>query len=248
MMRFASSLSLTITALMASIPGARLAGQELVANGGFEVVSKVPATYDQLALAPGWSAVTLGLPEVFDRSANARKVGIPVNAYGETEPFEGERYAGFVAWKDDQRGAWGGAGDDPFKPGWSVYSEYMSTPLVSPLEEGVEYEVVFQVRLGANSDRAVSGIGACFTEAPIGGPHRRFLKEKPQVSADGIVRGKEQWVGVQGRFVADGGERHLTIGVFPSAEFDTERTVEGTDNQYAYYFIDAITVKRVADR
>lgn len=220
-----------------------LSAQELVRNGGFEEVTKAPTTYDQLPLADGWQAVTLGLPEVFDRSAAAKTVGIPANSYGITEPFEGQRYAGFVAWKDDQRNAWG-AGDDPFRPGWSAYSEYPSTRLAAPLEEGVEYAVSFRIRLGQNSDRAVSGIGACFSVAPIGGPHRRFLTEKPQVSADGVQRTADAWVEVQGRFVAEGGEEYLTLGVFPAAEFEGVKVVQGADNQYAYYFIDAVTVKR----
>src|SRR5690606_3120352 len=101
---------------------------ELVRNGGFEEVSKAPTTYDQISFATGWTNATLGLPEVFDPKAAAKTVGIPVNDYGRMEPQEGQRYAGFMGWKNDVRGGMSSSPyDDRFKPGWNAYSEYLRT-------------------------------------------------------------------------------------------------------------------------
>jgi hypothetical protein len=50
-------------------------------------------------------------------------------------------------------------------------------------------------------------------------------------------------VEVKGTFEADGGEKYITIGTFPAADFDTKRMIEGLDNKYAYYYIDGISVK-----
>jgi OmpA-OmpF porin, OOP family len=215
---------------------------ELVPNGGFELVDQEPKTYDQLSKATGWSNVTLGLSELYSASAPAKTIGIPDNDYGHMAPQEGERYAGLFAWKDDLRRNFG-SGDDPFVAGWSSYSEYMITELADPLVEGKEYELSFWLALSGNSDRAVSGLGAYCGAERLHFDHRRFLQHKPQVSVDAIQAKKGEWVEVKGSFVADGGETFLTIGTFPAAGFDTQRLVEGPDNQYAYYYVDNIRLR-----
>jgi hypothetical protein len=219
--------------------------KDLVRNGGFEFVDKEPSTYDQLDKALGWSNVTIGYSELFTKEAPAKTIGIPVNDYGKMDPKEGEHYAGFFAWKDDLKMNFEG-GDDPFVPGWSSYSEYVISELLEPLVEGREYEISFWVALAGNSDRAVSGIGAYCSEEPLKQQHRRFLREKPQVSHEKIVGEKGVWVEVKNTFVADGGERFITIGTYPAAGFDTKRCVETLDNQYAYYYLDQVSLKQVA--
>lgn len=217
----------------------------LVPNGGFELVSREPTTFDQLERAVGWSQVTIGLPELFSPSAKAKTVGIPENFYGKIKPEEGERYAGFMAWKDDQRRDYQGTPDDPFKPGWNAYSEYPRIELTGPLQEGQRYEVSFKLALAGNSDRAVSGIGALVWPEALSYPNRSFLSERPQMVETEVLNEREKWVEVKGDFEAEGGERYLIIGVFPTAIFETERIIEGYDNQYAYYYLDEVRLSRV---
>lgn len=239
----ARSTFLLSATLLAGIAAAQDAAPDLVPNGSFEELTKEPTTYDQLANATGWSNVTIGYSEVFSKSAPAKTVGIPDNDYGHMEPQEGEHYAGFFAWKDDQRGSF--SGDDPFQPGWNVYSEYPVIELKAPLVEGRTYEIGFFVALSANSDRAISGIGAYCSPVPLRYNNRKFMQEKPQVSSDGILDQKGKWVEVKGTFVADGGERYLVLGAFPASSFETKRMVEGADNQYAYYYIDHVVLKEI---
>lgn len=217
---------------------------ELVRNGGFEFVEHEPDTYDLLKDAVGWDNVTIGYSELFSKSAPAKTVGIPENDYGKMDPQEGQHYAGFFAWKDDQKRSFT-EGEDTYVPGWSAYSEYPITELLEPLQEGHEYEVSFWVALSGNSDRAVSGIGAHFSLEKLNYQHRHFLDEKPQVSVDDLVDERGKWVQVKDTFEADGGERFIIIGAFPAAGFDTKRMIEGLDNKYAYYYLDGITVKEV---
>lgn len=234
-----------VLSLMLAVPVLSQTGGEVVVNGGFEMIGKEPDTYDQLKLSGNWRNVTLGLPELFSKSAPAKTVGIPANDYGSMEPKEGDHYAGFCAWKDDQRRSLT-PGDDDFVKGWNVYSEYLISELATPLVENVEYEVSFWVALSGNSDRAVMGIGAYFGPQDLRFDHRRFLDPKPQVSVDAISDKRSEWVEVKGTFVADGGERYITIGTFPSAGFDSRLMTEGLDNKYAYYYLDNITVKPLA--
>ncbi|MFZ1688622.1 MAG: hypothetical protein WAU70_14430 [Flavobacteriales bacterium] len=225
---------------------ARAQGVELVPNGGFETISAEARTWDQVHLAEGWDNATLGMSELFSKSAPAKTVGIPDNEYGSCYPFEGEHLAGFHAWKDDVRFDWGSSDpEELFKPGWNLYAEYMQYELKQALFEGRTYEVVFHIRLSNNSDRAVSGIGAYFGPEKLKYYHRHYLAEKPVVYTETITKDKENWTEVRGTFVADGGESWLCIGTFPHAGMDQVKIIEGLDNKYAYYYIDGISVKEV---
>ncbi len=215
---------------------------EHVRNGGFEFVEGEPDTYDMIKHAVGWNNVTIGYSELFSKSAPGKTVGIPVNDYGKMDPQEGDHYAGFFAWKDDEKRSFD-EGDDPFVSGWSSYSEYIITDLLKPLQEDREYEVTFWIALSGNSDRAVSGIGAYCSLERLSEQHRRFLRQKPQVSVEKIMEEKGKWVEVKGTFEADGGEQYIIIGTYPAADFETKRMIDGLDNKYAYYYIDGISVK-----
>jgi hypothetical protein len=214
-----------------------------VRNGGFEQVTKVPYTFDQFSVADGWKNITIGLSELFDSTATPKTVGLPVNEYGTVKPSEGARCAGFFAWKDDMRRNWDGGSEDPFMKGWSAYSEYLMTQLSEPLKEGRTYAISMDVMLAGNSDRAVSGIGAYCSPVPLRYEHRRFLEEKAQVATEDILAERGKWVRITGTFEADGGEQYLILGVFPYVGWDQKRIVEGLDNQYAYYYVDNVSLK-----
>lgn len=214
-----------------------------VRNGGFEQMTKVPYTFDQFAVADGWKNITIGLSEMFDSTATAKTVGLPANEYGTVKPSEGARCAGFFAWKDDMRRNWDGGSEDPFMKGWSAYSEYLMTQLSEPLKEGRTYAISMDVMLAGNSDRAVSGIGAYCSPVPLRYEHRRFLEEKAQVATEDILAERGKWVRITGTFEADGGEQYLILGVFPYVGWDQKRIVEGLDNQYAYYYVDNVSLK-----
>lgn len=217
---------------------------ELVRNGGFELLDKPVITYDQISAASGWTNATAGLSEVFLPTAPAKTVGIPANDYGTMKPFEGEHYGGFFGWKDDVRRNFGAT--DPaevFKPGWNFYSEYPQVELIEPLEEDREYELVFRVALAGNSDRAIRGIGAFVSYDQVFENHRKFLERNPDVEYEPIINKKGEWTEVRGTFKADGGERYLVIGIFPFMGLESERIIEGHDNQYAYFYLDGVSLK-----
>lgn len=233
---------LTIKAALAQTP----IGPDLVPNGGFEMLDKEPKTFDQLSLASGWGNVTIGYSEVFSSTANVKTVGIPENFYGTIKPVEGEHYAGFFSWKDDKQRNYDGDPQDPFEAGWSAYSEYPSIELMSPLKEGHVYEITFHIALAGNSDRAVSGIGAYVSPIELHYQNRRFMTERPQVVEDSIVVERNVWKEVKGTFKAAGGERYFIIGTFPTEIFETRHIIEGTDNQYAYFYLDQVELREVA--
>jgi hypothetical protein len=50
---------------------------------------------------------------------------------------------------------------------------------------------------------------------------------------------------VKGTFKAEGGERYLIIGTFPTAIFETKRIIDGPDNQFAYFYLDQIELREI---
>lgn len=222
------------------------AGENLVKNGGFEDLNKPVTTWDQLTRANGWSNANKGSADIFTKDAKPTTVGIPDNELGTgTTAFEGEYYAGFVAYKEDVRRNFKrlvNHKEDRFRPAYQRYSEYLQTELSAPLTAGEKYDVTFRVRLSNGSDRAVSGIGAYLSPIELNYNHRHFLDEKPQVSVTNIVEDKQNWTEITGTFTADGNEKFLVIGAFINGGFDTKKVLEGADSQRAYYYLDGISV------
>lgn len=221
-------------------------GPELVKNGGFEDIGKPVKTWNELSHATGWSNANAGSVDLYSKDARHGTVGIPDGLMGSgASAFEGEHFAGFVAYKDDQRPNWKrllNGKEDPFRPAYQKYSEYLETALAGPLTAGQKYDVVFRVKLSSGSDRAVSGIGAYLSPTELKYHHRHYLQEKPQVSITKIVDDKQNWTEVKGTFTADGTEKYLVLGAFPNGGFETKKVIEGPDNQRAYYYIDGVSV------
>lgn len=227
--------------LMAQGPGGNL-----VKNSGFEELSSTVKSWDQLNLATGWSNPNQGSSDVFSKDARLNTVGIPDNALGTgSAAYEGEHFAGFVAYKDDQRPNWRrilSGNEDPTIPAYQNYSEYLQTALAGPLTAGQKYDVSFRVKLANGSDRAVSGIGAYLSPVQMNEAHRHFLAEKPQVSTTKIVDDKQNWTLISGTFTAEGTEKFLVLGAFINGGFDRADVIEGADSQRAYYYIDGVSV------
>lgn len=222
-------------------------GPDLVRNGGFDELTGKVRTWDKVSAASGWSNANGGSVDVFSKDACTGNVGIPENALGSATAFDGEHYAGFVAWKDDQRRNWdrllNGRDAAPFKEAWNRYSEYLQVPLSGPLKAGEKYAVSMRVSLADNSDRAVSGIGMYLSPVMLAEGHRHFLDVKPQVASDKVISDRADWVEITGEFIAEGGEQYAVIGAFPSAGMRKEMAVQGGDSQRAYYYIDGVSVK-----
>jgi outer membrane protein OmpA-like peptidoglycan-associated protein len=225
---------------------AQSAGPNLVKNPGFEEFTEPVTTWDQLNRATGWSNANIGTVDIYTDAAKPTTVGVPENEVGSgvTAP-EGKYFAGFVAYKDDLRRNWKRVLDhneDPFRPAYQNYSEYMQSELASSLVAGQEYDISMKVKLASGSDRAVSGIGAYFSPVVLNYYHRHYLDEKAQVVSKTVVVDKQNWTEIKGSFVADGTEKFIVIGTFPAAGMEKIKMVEGADNQRAYYYIDGISL------
>lgn len=236
--------------LAGSILSAGLMAQEgqpnLVNNAGFEDLAKPVVTWDQLDHATGWMNANNGTADIHTKDAYINTIGIPDGEVGTgAAAFEGEHFAGFVAYKDELRPnlkrIWT-AKEDHWRLSNQKYAEYLETALNGALTSGQKYDVTFRVKLANGSDRAVSGIGAYLSPTELKYHNSNYMQEKPQVSTSKLVDDKQNWTEITGTFTADGTEKYLIIGAFPNGGYETSDVIEGHDNQRAYYYLDGVSV------
>jgi hypothetical protein len=177
--------------LAGSILSAGLMAQEgqpnLVNNAGFEDLAKPVVTWDQLDHATGWMNANNGTADIHTKDAYINTIGIPDGEVGTgAAAFEGEHFAGFVAYKDELRPnlkrIWT-AKEDHWRLSNQKYAEYLETALNGALTSGQKYDVTFRVKLANGSDRAVSGIGAYLSPTELKYHNSNYMQEKPQLGA-----------------------------------------------------------------
>lgn len=203
----------------------------LIADPGFEIRTDCPKHYtrpnEPLPLTT-WYLATKGTADLFTPCARSQDVSVPVNLFGNQRPRSGSNYVGFGA-KD------------------ATYVEYVQTRLARALRKGRTYEVILHVSLADNSRDGVIGIGALFTKDHLITDNTDPLRQRPQLRVDSAVLDTGRWVALSGRFVAEGGERYLTIGCFPGERLELVRAHPRPQNvqPYAYYYLDDVVVSEV---
>jgi hypothetical protein len=216
-----------------------LNAQNLVPNPDFETHSACPngdLSAGTIVLAPPWNRPTDGTADYYHTcsfGAFGAWSGVPANIFGNQAPHSGNAYAGFYQYIGQQN-----------------VREYIQAPLLSPLVAGQSYKVSFYVSLADTSKWAIDGIGAHFSNAPVGiygtgaNPWHFVLPLVPQVSnpTGNVISDKTNWTLVQGTFCASGGEGHIVIGNFKDDATTIVTNMTGTENA-AYYYIDDVSVE-----
>ena len=224
--------------------GAR--AQNLVPNPSFEIHSACP-TGGQLYNASPWfqplkylgNNVTISCStDYYDSCSTYWQTLVPNNLAGHQFARTGIDYVGFSM----------------FYPVNNGLREYLETELTSSLIAGETYCIEFYVSLADTSRTAVSNFGAYFSNDSLvyDSTNAWRIPVTPQIinSPANIVTDKDNWVKISGSFVAQGGEKFITIGNFSDSSVVTYTNVPTsgagaiTDS---YYFIDDISVFRCAD-
>ncbi|HEY6161410.1 MAG TPA: VWA domain-containing protein [Bacteroidia bacterium] len=218
--------------------------QNLVMNPGFEDTTRAPSVgYNQKGagtpLVKGWWVATSGTSDYYnsDRSRN----------YAATDPkselvpkaHSGQGRAGFIAYT--------GAGT------WkNIWSEYLESQLIQPLQAGKKYCVSFYVKLDSGSGYSASDLGLCFSGNEIVSYRHFALRNEPQVVCRDVklLRDRSGWSKICGYYTAHGGERFITIGCFEfnglcPTEKKLERLKYPTFKKMAYYYLDDVDVHEV---
>lgn len=238
-----TSMKITKRLLFAALLGLPVASvaqnnENLVDNGGFESSTGKTKKLGQIDMATGWKSPTGARSDLFLKDAKMPEIGVPTNAYGKEEPKDGENYAGFVA----------------FSFGDKVPRSYVMTKLKTPLKKDMKYCVSFYISLAEASKYSCNQIGANISKKEFGTDQKSAIIDKTHImhQDNKIFNAMYGWEKVCGEFVAEGGEKYITIGNFTSNE-DTkkENNKKSSDIKTqiiaAYYYIDEVTVTLITD-
>ena len=119
----------------------------------------------------------------------------------------GQAYAGFKTWCVSS---------------FFVGREVLGVELLEPLQGGGSYRVEFYLSMMDSIWYASKNVGAYFSDLQPDNDIDSIENYQPQIQYSGdFISEKEGWIRVSGSFVAQGGERFLSIGNFDKYE-DTE--------------------------
>ena len=164
-------------------------------------------------------------------------IGVPQNGFGYQYAYHGQAYIGMGIF-----GMWGNR-------------EYAGCELLQPLIPGTTYYLSFWTNVaggygmgGSNwpTRHASNNVGMLFTMEHniwLGNSGPPFaLRNYAHLRSDEIIADPDEWVEVNGSFVADSAYAYLVLGNFFSNELtDTLRLTPG-GSLGSYYFIDAVCV------
>ena len=216
-----------------------LSAQSLIKNGGFEEKAYCPASFNQTSLniLTNWKQPTQGTPDYFHECS--RKAGVPGNVFGKQDAYEGQAYAGLVT----------------FTSGKRDYREYLQIKLDRPLTAGEVVCVEAQLSPADMSLFVTDGFGMCFSSGMLKQGNQKVISRKTQVANPRLHLIDEHgfWTKISDTFVAEGGEKWLTLGNFRN---DSDLTIlrrtreDGAvdANDWAYLYIDDLKVESVDKR
>ncbi len=226
------------TMLLIALTPAALVAQDdknLVKNPGFEATQGKLKRAKAIAVAKDWKSPT-GEPADLYSSACKDPGCATENAYGkEDNTAGGNNYAGLVIYS---------FGDKQPRT-------YITTELLGPLKQGVEYCISFDISLADNCKYAVNNIGAY--------PHKKemaMVEKNNLIITDPMVKHPKNkvitqsygWEKVCNVYKATGGEKYLTIGNFNATKETKNEKIakpKGSTAQQlpiAYYYIDNVAV------
>jgi outer membrane protein OmpA-like peptidoglycan-associated protein len=232
----------SIAALLALIPMSIFSfsfgqGENIVENGSFESLSGKAKKLGAIEMATGWVSPTGVRADLFTPGSKVPDISTPVNLYGHEDPNEGENYAGIVAYSYNDK----------------MPRTYISTKLSTPLKKGMTYCVQFNVALAELSKYSCNSIGAHISKKPFSTEEKTSIIDKTHVlhRDNKVFNGLYGWDKICATFVADGGEKYITIGNFTNNEkVVTEKNkkpddIKGTVLIAAYYYIDDVSITLV---
>ena len=206
-------------------------GQNLVPNGGFEVIDSCSFGSGAIVdtVAPPWDSPSAGSVDLYNTCSSHFYYSVPANGWGYQYPHTGNGYAG---------GAFYSNGGVPGE------REYLQVELDSTLLPNQKYCASFYVNLTNFAKWGNNNFGMCFSTTHVFVSNYDPLNLIPQINDTNIVSDTANWTLVYGQYIAQGGEKYIIIGNFyTDAQTDTIHfNANGTAAAGGYYFIDDVNV------
>ena len=215
--------------LLTLLLGTSSMAQNLVRNCDLEGKLGCPNGHGQLEFCKYWYSPGDGTSDYL-HSCNTGNFSTPSNQFGLQQPHSGEAYAHLIS----------------YYPQSGQYREYMQNQLACELEAGKSYRVTFFISCSDDSRYSIDAMGAHLTVDPIVQVSDEVinLPGEPDISnpQGDALDDKTDWMEVSGIYVAQGGERYITIGNFKSNNELTVETFASWNTRFASYYVDDISV------
>ncbi|MBA3682867.1 MAG: OmpA family protein [Bacteroidetes bacterium] len=241
-----NTITKTISSLLFLFTGLSYGySQSLISNAGMDAKC-IPTGYGQIIKTESWSNANGGTVDLYDKTKSSKchkPNAIPENYMGyQPASSSGQNYAGIIAYYDDGANNTADSALNArlgLKDGYKKYSEYLQGEFAEPMIAGKTYQVSFKVSLANKSGRAVSCLGALLTANKVEQKSNSFLTQKPQFISHRVISDTSNWVTMYGAYIAEGGEKFITIGCFKDEMFTAVKTVGPMqmDSRKAYYYI-----------
>ncbi len=186
-MNYISNILLYLLLLIAN----NVFSQNLVKNGDFELIDKIPDCANSIHLAKGWYSINSSA-DLYHTCADPADFN---HSYLRMEkPPSGYACACIFA---------------------SEY-ETIQTKLSHPLEANKEYRVSFYIKMQGSSECALTPIFGLLTEYSSFDSIARYIHYEYQVSITDykLLLDTKKWHQVSGTYLAKGNEKYLSIGYF----------------------------------
>ncbi|MBW6482565.1 MAG: T9SS type A sorting domain-containing protein [Vicingaceae bacterium] len=199
----------------------------LVPNSSFEIYSSCPTTSGQIVFSAPWQNPNNGTPDYFHGCSST--FGVPSYCNCSSvyqQPNTGDAYVGIWCWNytTDTR-------------------EYIQIQLLDTLTINDCYLISFYTNLVNWARIACNNVGAYLSDTAINSTS--LLMEYPaQIKNfnNEIITDTLNWHRIEGIYVANGNELFLTIGNFNNDLTTDTLTVNLSNSNAAYYYIDDVSV------
>ena len=206
--------------------------QNIITNGGFENYTKCPDGLNRLSFVPGWFRVDMQSPDYFNTCELTNYASVPQNFWGYQYAKGGNGYGG-------------GAFYDYYRKN---IREHLINKLEKTLIKGQKYNFKMYVSLADSSYVAVNNLEAMVFEnnpKSYGNNISDFKQNGTYVQMDTnyIISDQKRWIELNGKVIANGGERYLGIGNF-KVDSNTNYVLVNKNVTYdvAYYYIDNVSL------
>lgn len=154
-------------------------------------------------------------------------MGVPDNSFGIQQPRTGNGYCGFDTFEDNYE-----------------MKEFLRVELNEVLEPNKVYCLSFWLSLSDSSSYETDRIHAYFSSVDSSVADDSYLLPNTQIEIiTGFGMPTNNWVHYSGEFLAEGGERFLTIGNFQqNTQIQYVFLGQNQIPQYAYYYIDDVSL------
>jgi len=209
-------------------------GQNLVPNPSFEEYIDCPFSTAELEnQVVDWFSWSES-PDFFHDCSNDLEgfAGVPDNAWGSQEPLLGSAYAGVYNYVDNLENG----------------REFIATQLISALEIGETYSVIFHISLFDGGPKldflcATNHMGLRFFKNPDFSMDQPLIPDNfAHIESLDIIEETEEWVAIQGTFTADDDYNWLCIGNFYSDENTEVLPLNNMGNCWSIYYVDNVCV------